>query len=40
VFLEPIPWSRMLESLSLLVGYNVTFFAVGAAAFQMRDIKS
>lgn len=40
VFLQPIPWSRIAESLSLLVGFNITFFAIGATAFQMRDLKS
>lgn len=40
VFLQPIPWSRMTESLSLLLGFNVTFFVLGATAFQVRDIKS
>lgn len=40
VFLQPASWTRIAESLSLLVGFNVTFFAIGAAAFQMRDIKS
>jgi hypothetical protein len=30
----------MAESICLLAGYNITFFAIGAAAFQMRDIKS
>ncbi len=40
VFLQPVPWTRMAESLCLLTGFNVTFFVVGAAAFQVRDIKS
>lgn len=40
VFLQPIPWSRMTESLSLLLGFNVTFFVLGATAFQVRDVKS
>ncbi len=40
MFLQSPPRTRMAESLSLLVGFNLTFFAVGAAAFQMRDIKS
>lgn len=40
MFLQRPPVERMLESLCLLLGYNVTFFAIGAAAFQVRDIKS
>jgi ABC-2 type transport system permease protein len=37
---EPIPWWKVGESLSVLLAYNVTFFVIGAAAFQTRDIKS
>ena len=40
VFLQPTPWPRLAESLCLLLGFNVTFFAVGAAAFHTRDLKS
>jgi ABC-2 type transport system permease protein len=40
VFLQPVPWTRLAESLSLLAGFNATFFAIGAAAFQVRDLKS
>jgi ABC-2 type transport system permease protein len=40
MFLQTPPGTKMLESLSLLAGFNVSFFAVGAAAFQVRDIKS
>lgn len=40
VYVQPVPWSRIGESLSLLVGFNATFFAVGAAAFSLRDLKS
>ena len=40
MFLQTPPGTKMLESLCLLAGFNVTFFAVGAAAFQVRDIKS
>ena len=39
-FADPIPWPRMGESLSILLGFNLTFLLVGAAAFQVRDIKS
>jgi ABC-2 type transport system permease protein len=40
MFAERIPWWRVGQSLSLLVGFNVTFVAVGLAVFQTRDIKS
>jgi ABC-2 type transport system permease protein len=40
IFEETIPWWRIGQSLCLLVGFNVTFFMVGAAAFHWRDIKS
>jgi len=37
---SPIPWWRVFESLSILLGYNLTFFIVGSSVFQTRDIKS
>jgi len=40
VFAKPIPWSRIIESLCVLVAYNLTAFFIGAAAFHARDIKS
>lgn len=40
MFAQPIPWWRMGESLSLLLGFNLTFLVVGATAFHVRDIKS
>jgi ABC-2 type transport system permease protein len=40
IFQQPIPWITIAESLSILFGVNLTLFIVGAAAFQMRDIKS
>lgn len=40
VFQRQIPWAEMAQSLSVLLGYNLTFFVAGAAAFQIRDIKS
>jgi ABC-2 type transport system permease protein len=39
-FEEHIPWWRLGESLSLLVGFNLSFFIIGASAFHMRDVKS
>jgi ABC-2 type transport system permease protein len=40
VLRDPVPWWKIGESLSILLAYNVTFFVVGTAAFQTRDIKS
>jgi ABC-2 type transport system permease protein len=40
VFADPIPWSRMLGSLLVLIAFNFTTFLIGAAAFQARDIKT
>ena len=37
---QPIHWAKMGESISLLFGFNLTFFIIGWAAFQSRDIKS
>lgn len=39
-FRDPIPWWKIGESLSILAGYNLTFFIIGCAVFQTRDIKS
>ncbi len=40
VYAEPIQWEKITESLSLLVGFNATFFIAGYAVFSVRDIKS
>jgi ABC-2 type transport system permease protein len=40
LFAQPVPWWRVGSSLSILAGYNLTFFVVGLVVFQMRDIKS
>jgi ABC-2 type transport system permease protein len=40
MFAQPIPWWRIGESLSLLLGFNLTFLVIGATAFHVRDIKS
>jgi len=39
-FEEHVPWWRIGQSFSLLAGFNVTFFFVGASYFHARDIKS
>lgn len=40
VFQQPLDWPRILESMSVIVGANVTAFIVGATGFHVRDIKS
>jgi hypothetical protein len=40
LFLQPIPWPDICQSLSLLFGFNLTFYIIGCVAFQVRDIKS
>lgn len=40
VFAEPTPWARLAESQCLLAGVALTAFILGAALFQLRDIKS
>jgi ABC-2 type transport system permease protein len=40
VFADPTPWGRIAESQFILLGVALTSVIVGAAGFQMRDIKS
>ncbi len=40
VFADRVPWWRVGQSLSLLAGFNASFFAIGLAVFHTRDIKS
>jgi len=40
VFREPMPWPKMLEDYSILIGLDATFFIVGAVVFASRDFKS
>jgi ABC-2 type transport system permease protein len=40
VYIQPLPWDRIAESLCVLIAFLVTTFLIGAAAFQARDIKS
>ena len=40
MFAQPIPWWRVGESLSILVGFNISFLIIGCTVFQVRDIKS
>ncbi len=39
-FADKVPWWRVGEEMSFLLGYNATFLIVGCAVFQTRDIKS
>ncbi|MGI8965068.1 MAG: ABC transporter permease [Limisphaerales bacterium] len=40
MFAQPVPWWRVGESFSILLGFNLTFLIIGCTAFQIRDIKS
>lgn len=40
VFNQPLNWPRLLESLAIVIGGNLTAFIIGAMGFQVRDIKS
>ena len=40
VYMQPIPWSQIGQSLCVLLAVNLTTFLIGTAAFQARDIKS
>jgi ABC-2 type transport system permease protein len=40
VFEERVPWPDILQSLSILFGFNLTLLIIGCVAFQVRDIKS
>jgi len=39
-FSEPVDWLRLIQSMGILMGVNVTAFLVGLAGFHCRDIKS
>ena len=39
-YADPVPWSRIIGSLCILIAFNLTTFLIGTAAFQARDIKS
>ncbi len=40
VLQEQIPWARITESYSILMGLNITLFTIGWMAFQSRDFKT
>ena len=40
VLQDPIPWSRVLQSETILLAICATVFVVGSTVFQVRDIKS
>ena len=39
-YADPVPWSRIVGSLCILLAFNLTTFLIGNAGFQARDIKS
>lgn len=39
VFNAPLDWPRLLQSLVVLTGFNLTSFVIGLAGFHVRDIK-
>jgi ABC-2 type transport system permease protein len=39
-FMESVPWVTIVRSYTVLAGISLTLFAVGAAVFQARDVKS
>jgi ABC-2 type transport system permease protein len=40
IYAQPILWERVIGSLIVLFAFALTTFLIGAAAFQVRDIKS
>jgi ABC-2 type transport system permease protein len=40
IYAHPIPWDRMESAVCVLLAFNLSTFLIGAAAFQVRDIKS
>jgi ABC-2 type transport system permease protein len=40
IFDQPVSWGVILQSLSVLLGFNLTLLIIGCVAFQVRDIKS
>jgi ABC-2 type transport system permease protein len=40
IFRSPTPWGQLFQSEIILLAISATAFVIGAAAFQVRDIKS
>jgi ABC-2 type transport system permease protein len=40
VLTQPVPWWKVWSSLSMLIGFNLTFLIIGTTVFHVRDIKS
>jgi ABC-2 type transport system permease protein len=40
IFEERVPWPSIFQSLSILLGFNLTLLIIGSVAFQVRDIKT
>ena len=39
VLMQPVPWRKVWSSLSMLIGFNLTFLIIGTTVFHVRDIK-
>lgn len=40
LLIQPVPWWKVVQSLCVLAGFNLTFLIIGFTAFHVRDIKS
>ncbi len=40
LYVQPLPWPQISQSICVLVAANLTTFLIGVAGFQARDIKS
>src|SRR3984957_11719802 len=40
MFEQRVPWPEVIQSVSILFGFNLTLLIIGCVAFQVRDIKS
>jgi ABC-2 type transport system permease protein len=40
IYVQPVPWPQISQSICVLVAANLTTFLIGVAGFQARDIKS
>jgi ABC-2 type transport system permease protein len=40
VYVDPVPWALILRNYSVILAVNLSLFALGAAWFESRDLKS
>lgn len=40
IFADPIPWAVLVRNYTVLAAVNLSLFALGAAVFESRDLKS